>query len=162
MIELTLADGPKDFLDPSKAVRMVRALEAHGHKNAKTTIHRPEVMLVTEPLDFVAGKVREAVGKKWTKLTLKDGKDVWFNVNLADGPIRLVGFEPEGGIRSAIILNGKKQLVRETPQEVAVVFKEAEKEPRPIPPDPPGNIFSKSLDFVLKPFTSAQPPLWED
>jgi hypothetical protein len=157
MIELTLLVGnnTKAQLDGTKVLKL-RGGSLDDAPGAGTVITWEEPMVVKEDPEYVASAVQVEL-PVLRQLKLPVGKPVWFNGQLARGPVRLLSNETGAGARSAFVIGGKKQRVANTHEEVAVVIASANGDVQPIPTD---NLLSLQTFSRIQEWF--QPiPLWE-
>jgi hypothetical protein len=135
MIELTLLVGnnTKAQLDGTRVLKL-RGGSLDDVPAAGTVVTWDEPMVVKEDLGYVASAVQAEL-PVLRQLKLPVGKPVWFNGHLARGPVRLLSNETGAGARSAFVIDGKKQRVSNTHEEVAAVIASANGDVEPIPTD---------------------------
>jgi hypothetical protein len=134
MITLTAPNQTQVRLDGSRVLR-VRAAnpdEAPGHP--LTRIDWIGFVFVMEPVDVVARQVAAEL-PSLCQLALPGGAPVWLDANKTEGPLPTTSWErdPDYGVRSAVMLGGKKLYLSSTPQEVSDAILSVGGHPLPIP-----------------------------
>jgi len=156
MIELTATDGAPTHIIGSSVVRIRGVNDGEADEpSARTRIDWVSLAFVREEAADVAGKVAAEL-PSLACFALPNHAPVWVNGMGVIGPVRTVPSERVGGVKSAILLAGKRQYLSNTPEEVRAIIKAAGGSPLPVPAK---NILSDLLETFSKTFSPV--PVWD-
>ncbi len=156
VIELTATDGKPThiFVDAVVRIRGVNEGEA-SESSARTRIDWVELLFVREGPDVVADKVA-AKRPSLACFALPNRAPVWADGKGVIGPVRTVKSERGDGVKSAIILAGKRQYLSNTPEEVRTIIRAAGGTPLPAPDE---GFISDLVETFRKTFSPV--PVWD-
>ncbi|MBL8568039.1 MAG: hypothetical protein JNK84_03040 [Phreatobacter sp.] len=160
MLEVTWPDGRKAQIDPSRVLRIRRAVYGEDGKT-RIDLTAARYQLVMEQPEEIARLVGLEL-RSLASIRGVEGNPVWFNAKTVTGPVYVTPFEREGtAIKSALLIfPPKKQYTLETAAEVARIITNAGGTPEPLPPE--DNLLTTLGNWVRsmwrQPVPPAQPP----
>lgn len=118
MIELTNPDGTQLTIDGSLVVRARRTISGEADDGeANTRIDWVVTNYVKETIDEVAPLIAGELDSL-ISFTSRDGSKIWIDGSKAAGPLPLTDSQQDGVVHSCFKLQGIRQFVIETPDEV--------------------------------------------
>jgi hypothetical protein len=139
VITLTAPDRTQVRLDGTRVLRVRSAYPNEAPENPPTRVDWVGIVFVVEPADAVARLVGAEL-RSLCQLSLPHGAPVWLDANRVDGPVATTSWERYDGVRSAVMLAGKKLYLSTTPQDVSAAIAAAGGHPLPLPDE--GAFFS--------------------
>ncbi|SHG79316.1 hypothetical protein SAMN02745157_4847 [Kaistia soli DSM 19436] len=138
-ISLTKPNGQQVQIDATLVLRIRAAIlsadESLPHVPGaigKTRVDWAQTNQVKEEAATVAKVVVTSL-PTLTQLTLPDGDPIWLDGRKSSGPTFVPSTDKMAGVKSALIIGNKRQLLANSPEEVAAAIKAAGGDARPIP-----------------------------
>ncbi len=120
-IILKAPNGTEARILGSKVARIRASFPEENEPSANTRIDWVGLAFAQEDAKTVADLVKIKLASL-AQLALPNGKPVWFNAKIVDGPIRTTRFERHDGVKSAMMLMGKKLYLSSTPEQVSAAI----------------------------------------
>lgn len=132
MIKFTRKSGTPLELDASQILRIRKTDPRLDDDLGNTLINAGQTYFVQEEAAAAAATVKAELPALY-RFTHRLGAPVWVNAKAAKGPMPLAPNHNVPGLSSALDIGGKRQYVRESPQEVRTAIAEAGGDVQPIP-----------------------------
>ncbi len=132
MIRFTQKSGAPLDLDASRVLRIRRSDPRLDDDLGNTLINADATLFAQEEAAGVAAAVKAELPSLY-RFTHRLGAPVWINLQAAKGPMPLAPNHHVPGLSSALDIGGKRQYVRESPEEVRSAIAAAGGDAQPIP-----------------------------
>ncbi|CAN7350387.1 MULTISPECIES: hypothetical protein [Ensifer] len=132
MIRLMRRSGTPLELEASQVLRIRKTDPRLDDGLGNTLINAGQTFFVQEEAAAVAAAVKAELPSLY-RFTHRIGAPVWVNVHAAKGPMPLAPNHRVPGLGSALDIGGKRQYVRESPEEVRSAIAAAGGDVQPIP-----------------------------
>lgn len=132
MTRLARKSGTTLDLDASQVLRIRQTDPRLDEDLGNTLINAGQTFFVQEEATAVAAAVKAEL-PSLCRFTHRLGAPVWVNARAAKGPMPLAPNHHVPGLGSALDIGGKRQYVRESPEEVRSAIQAAGGDVQPIP-----------------------------
>ncbi len=132
MIRFTRKSGPPLDLEANQVLRIRKTDPRLDNDLGNTLINAGQTFFVQEESAAVAAAIKAELPSLY-RFTHRLGAPVWVNVHAAKGPMPLAPNRNVPGLSSALDIGGKRQYVRESPEEVRSAIAAAGGDVQPIP-----------------------------
>ncbi|MDP9592095.1 UNVERIFIED_ORG: hypothetical protein J2W19_004677 [Shinella zoogloeoides] len=125
MFNVTPVASKPFSVDEADVLRIQHAITGIMQPGSNARIDAKVTLDVVDDPKTIADKVNAAVKPPLGVLTLPNGNPVWFSGPATQGPIWIPQGEIDAKTKSAVLIAGKRLFVRNSPEDVARIVKEA-------------------------------------